>query len=557
MDVKGSKPPMDLTNEVTVFVSTVGDRENYRHCIDALDHQDSRFRFELIDHVAPMSAAFQQMIDRCETPYYVQVDEDMILYPYAIRILHDAMSKAPQDRAIICYSLWDQHLQQAITGVKIYRHSIVKQYPYRNDTPCCDTDQSDRLKKDDYTVDVCYLGPQKGLHCIGEHGAHYTPETAYSTYFNRAAKGRLYPEWRPGWQRQLLPELRRRIAEDRNNLVDLYAFLGYSDGLTTDLEKYSREKDWRIVNHNFHRVQADMETALPSQLSLHVTSQCNMKCSWCPRQTGTVPQKPDMQVEVLVKALEICPTIRSVCIAGFGEPLLCSNLGDIIQEAKRRSLYVGVITNGVLLADFAKVLNAWRVDSVSISLNAATAESHKRCNGTDTWDRVIKGIKEAVKIFPLRVKASMVVYRENVSEMKNFLELAASLGVTNVDFLTLLPSPNDKPLDFLSRSISIEQSFTIAALTQHPEASRVTTWPTVLFPPCPRACQSPYVSLSVDADGLVSPCRRVMAPSKMFGGVNSIRLPWHQAEYYKLRAALEGDRPLPECCQLCFGNWVG
>jgi MoaA/NifB/PqqE/SkfB family radical SAM enzyme len=556
MDVKGQKPPMDLTDSVTVFVSTVGDRENYRHCIDALDHQDSRFRFEFVDHVAPMSAAFQQMIDHCETPFYVQVDEDFILAPYAIRILHDAMSKAPQHRAIVCYSLWDKHMEQAILGVKIYRHSIVKQYPYNQAVPHCDVEQLERMQAAGYTVDVCFLGPQKGLHCIGEHGAHYTPETAYEAYFNRAAKLRMYPEWKPSY-RQLLPTLWKKVAADPSNLVDLYAYLGFAAGMTTDLSRFNHEKDYRHVNHDFRRLKADMEHSLPTQLSLHVNSQCNMKCSWCPRQAGIVASKPDMKVETLIEALTICPTIKSVCIAGLGEPLLCSNLGDIIQEAKRQNLYVGLITNGVLLADFAKVLNAWRVDSVSVSLNAATAESHKRCNRTDTWDRVIKGIKEAVKIFPLRVKASMVVHRENVGEMKAFLELAASLGVSGVDFLTLLPVDGNND-GFWKRQIGVDQQSEIDALRSHPEAGRVTTWPVVIrFDTCSRVCQSPYVSLSVDSENFVSPCRRVMAPSKKFGKLNAACPPWKTAEWYKLRASLEGDLELPDVCKMCFGCWIG
>ena len=88
MDVRGSKPPMDLTDLVTVFVTTVGDKA-YPHCIEALDCQDSRFRFAAIENVAPMSAAFQRMIDDCETPYYVQC------FPPETPILMGDMTERP------------------------------------------------------------------------------------------------------------------------------------------------------------------------------------------------------------------------------------------------------------------------------------------------------------------------------------------------------------------------------------------------------------------------------------------------------------------------------
>jgi len=35
--------------------------------------------------------AFQAMLDTCDTPYYVQVDEDMLLHPDAVRRLHASM----------------------------------------------------------------------------------------------------------------------------------------------------------------------------------------------------------------------------------------------------------------------------------------------------------------------------------------------------------------------------------------------------------------------------------------------------------------------------------
>lgn len=549
---------MDLTDQVTVFVATVGDRANYDHCIQALDCQDSRFRFEAVENVAPMSAAFQAMIDRCETPYYVQVDEDMILEPYAIRILYDSMAKSSDDTAILCYSLWDEHMRQAILGVKIYRHAIVSQFPYRHDVPNCDTEQNDRLKAAGYRLQVYWHGYEKNLTCIGRHGVHYTPETAFEAYYNRAVKSRLFPQWM-SWARRLASELKQRAAADPNNHVDLYAWLGFCAGLTADLSKLDHEKDCRTVNHDFRRLQADLETSPPAELNLHVTSKCNLACLWCPRQNESacsVTPKPDMTAKMLRVACDKCPSIRSVCIAGFGEPLLCSNLEEIIVEAKTRNLFVGLITNGVLLADYAPILKAWGVDSVSVSLNAATSDSHRACNGTDTWQRVIDGIKAAVKEMPGKVAVSMVCHRQNIDDMPAFLELAASLNVEKVDFLSLLPNDGDNA-DFHERRLGEVEIAAIATLKGHPEARRVRTWPVAATGTCPRACRSPYVSVSLDANGYVSPCRRVMPPGKRFGNIIAPCPPWRLPAWYNLRAALEGDRELPEVCKLCFGNYSG
>ena len=554
MNTKGIIPA-DLTSEVTVFVTTVGDTVNYRDCIEHLDRQDSQFRFEAIDHVAPMSAAFQAMIDRCETPYYVQVDEDMILYHYAIRLLHDAITKAPEDRAIICYPLWDAHLEQTILGVKIYRHEIVKQFPYRDDVPHCDMDQVGRLKDAGYTVQSVWRGFGKDGLAMGEHGVHYTPATAYEAYFNRAAKSRLFPEWM-SWTRKNLAMFWQRLQDDPENTIDLYAMLGFVAGLTTDLDKFNHEKDWRNIRHDFLRLQADIGTADPTELCLHVTSKCNLACQFCPRQKGQVETKPDMTAEIVKLALNKCRSIRSVCIAGFGEPLLCASLQEIVAECKRRRLWVGLITNGVLLDDFALHLRGWGVDSVSVSLNAATTDGHRKANGSETWERVLNGIGLAAKIHPGRVSVSMVCQRDNVADMGPFLDLAAGLGVAAVDFISLLPSETHDNAYFTGQRLSAADAPAIETLKSHEHAGLVRTWPTIPAGPCPGCCKSPYVSVSMDADGLVSPCRRVMRPSKQFGSIHAAVMPWHLPAWYNLRAGIEGDREKHPLCELCFANWA-
>ena len=83
-DFMAERERIDISDLVTVFVSTVG-YPTFESCIENLQRQDCIFELNVIDHVAPMSAAFQRMLEECVTPYFVQVDEDMLLYPGAVR----------------------------------------------------------------------------------------------------------------------------------------------------------------------------------------------------------------------------------------------------------------------------------------------------------------------------------------------------------------------------------------------------------------------------------------------------------------------------------------
>ena len=244
---RGSRPRptarADLRDAVTVFVSTVG-RPGFERCLAALKAQDCSFELQVIRDVAPMSRAFQTMLDRCRTPFYVQVDEDMILVPGAIRHLHAAIAAAPADVATIVRPLWDTHLERCILGVKIYRHAIVARYPFA-DTPSCDQDQNRRLAADGYHVvwpplkDVTVGGPE----ILGLHGTDTTDQGAYARYA-KLERGRQWAPDQMGWTGDLPHQFLRRVLDggSRTDLVALLAMVGQA--LRPDLAR-DGERDYR------------------------------------------------------------------------------------------------------------------------------------------------------------------------------------------------------------------------------------------------------------------------------------------------------------------------
>ena len=161
----------DLSAELTVFVLTVG-APSFAECLKRLEAQDCRFNLEVIENVAPMSRALQCMLDRCRTRFFVQVDEDMLLYPHAIRSLYTRLAESPPDVAILTCHLFDAHAQRVIYGLKIYRHEIVRAYPY-DDVESCEYDQIRRFTKDGF-VDLRlpledHFRPSEIT--LGEHGS--------------------------------------------------------------------------------------------------------------------------------------------------------------------------------------------------------------------------------------------------------------------------------------------------------------------------------------------------------------------------------------------------
>jgi hypothetical protein len=230
-----------MNAETTIFVTTIGDEAHFSKCIERLKSQSVARPVEIIDRVGPLSAAFQQMIERCKTPFYVQVDEDMLLFPGAIETLERLIKQSPSTVAIVCGYLWDCETQQAIQGVKIYRHAIVKQFPYR-DTLSCEIEQLARMKTAGFTIEFIVRGDRST--CLGEHGGQYTPETIFKRWQRHFQKHHQIGNmtWIEPWPQRLLD----RYLESRD-LVHLYAFLGAVAGITSDTPP-DREVDWRKAN---------------------------------------------------------------------------------------------------------------------------------------------------------------------------------------------------------------------------------------------------------------------------------------------------------------------
>ncbi len=202
----------DLSADLTVFLTTVG-APSFEACLDHLARQDTKFRLESIQQVAPLSAALQRMLDRCETPYYVQVDEDMLLYPHAVQTLHRWMRSAPDNAAMCVGNLYDAHLGRAIQGVKIFRRDVGRRYPWTA-TPFV-LDRIRRMQVDGLRIQAA---PVDGLDpaspsILGLHGVNWSVEALYERYFTLESWRRAHQDVM-SWFAAVPPDLLARFLRE-------------------------------------------------------------------------------------------------------------------------------------------------------------------------------------------------------------------------------------------------------------------------------------------------------------------------------------------------------
>ena len=188
-----------------------------------------------------MHAAFQRMLDDCQTAFYVQVDEDMLLYPHGVRTLYERMCEQPDHVAIYVEHLFDTQISRTIQGVKIFRHSVVKHYPFR-DLEDFEIDQIRRFGQDGFVHVVnSVLEENSAESVLGLHGTNLTRLSAYLRYF--AIQRQQRQGKAPGWH-SLMPELAEKLQAAPTE-TNFFALAGAMAGMIVPIGTAPRAKDYR------------------------------------------------------------------------------------------------------------------------------------------------------------------------------------------------------------------------------------------------------------------------------------------------------------------------
>jgi glycosyltransferase involved in cell wall biosynthesis len=251
-----TKPRLD---DVTVFVVTTGEPST-RECIEKLENQSHSFKIKILENIAPMNMAFQAMIDRCDTKYYVQVDADMMLDSRAISELYRNIKirepGATEDPAMYAGWLWGDAEEMPIIGVKIYRHEVLRDFPYRKDKFSCEVPQIQDLKSAGHYTMNDWPGPEDRKGCIGLHFSMQTPEMAFRRWRRLVQKHRKSTclEWVKDYP---LIFQKRWLANP--TLMNQTLYLGAMTGLLDNLPPET-EVDFRNQPDDFDKLMcADLD----------------------------------------------------------------------------------------------------------------------------------------------------------------------------------------------------------------------------------------------------------------------------------------------------------
>jgi Fe-coproporphyrin III synthase len=260
------------------------------------------------------------------------------------------------------------------------------------------------------------------------------------------------------------------------------------------------------------------------------TSRCNSRCVSCDwwKCSGagdlTLPE-----IEGVADALPGLGT-KIVLFSG-GEPLLRPEVFEAAAMFRARGLTLHLHTSGVLLersaADVARAFSR-----VIVSLDAATEDLYQAVRGVAALTTLERGVARLQRLAPdARVTARATLHRRNFRELPRLIDHAKAMALDGISFLPAdvtsfafgreFPAKSETlALDAVETAefadlveetlIDHRDDFASGFVAEDPEKlRRLPQYYAALagrasFPPV--ACNAPYMSAVIEADGSVRPC---------------------------------------------------
>jgi mycofactocin radical SAM maturase len=177
--------------------------------------------------------------------------------------------------------------------------------------------------------------------------------------------------------------------------------------------------------------QFELGLNAPICLTWELTYACNLACVHCLSSSGKRDPR-ELSTEQAEAVIDELQRMQVFYInIGGGEPTIRPDFWHLLEYAVAHNVGVKFSTNGVRITpERAAFLASTDYVDVQISLDGATAEVNDRVRGTGSYDMAIRALENLSAAGFEDAKISVVVTRENVSQLDEFKALADRHGAT-------------------------------------------------------------------------------------------------------------------------------
>lgn len=167
----------------------------------------------------------------------------------------------------------------------------------------------------------------------------------------------------------------------------------------------------------------------PICLTWELTYACNLQCVHCLSSSGTRDPR-ELTTEQAKAVLDELRDLQVFYInIGGGEPMVRRDFFELLEHAEHCNIGVKFSTNGAFITpENARRLAAMNYLDIQISLDGADRGTNDRVRGEGSYDIAIRAMDNLRDANFGRFKISVVMTRDNVSQLDEFKALADSYG---------------------------------------------------------------------------------------------------------------------------------
>lgn len=178
------------------------------------------------------------------------------------------------------------------------------------------------------------------------------------------------------------------------------------------------------------------------------TAKCNLKCLHCYSFSAPAECSDELStVEAKQLLLQLAEAKCPVVLFSGGEPLLRSDLFELLAEAKRLGLQTAISSNGTLInSAIADKLTGVGVSYVGISIDGEEGFHDKFRQLKGSFKAALSGIK-CCKKAGIKTGLRFTITKANRGQIPAIFDIAASTNVRRICFYHLIRTGRAKKLD--------------------------------------------------------------------------------------------------------------
>lgn len=308
----------------------------------------------------------------------------------------------------------------------------------------------------------------------------------------------------------------------------------------------------------------------PKEFIFSITNRCNLNCRMC-----DIPEHP---LEELTTN-EMKQVIKDAAGLGFstfvfsgGEPLLRSDIFNLISFAKANHLNVCLISNGCLIDEKVTLsLSRAGIDVVNISIDGPRSV-HDYLRGKNTFDKAISAIGYLRK-YAVEVTLATMVCGQNYRHLRDILEIAHRHKASTVKFQPfsdIFVNNKSRAKEFLINKEDLSEAIGIFEdLVKLSKRYDIATNPEQYLKLIPfylsgekvapkNGCNALWSTCSINARGDVFPCWVFNNANTLIGNLKdeSLLNLWNSAKHDMIRDSIIKSG-CPGCMMSCYDETFG